>query len=248
MFKPLNSIIMIIAALTLALSTTAHAVNITPEQWAVLKKGGIVKWLKATKGTEIKKGVVIGIINAPPPQVWTVVHENNNFSKFMPRMFISILVDPSVIEEAKSLKFDRDTGDPKPLIAFLKKHRAAKMTDTTGYFFAIIDTPWPATNRWYIIKLKDSVTKNRWFQHWNLIIGNLKINDGSWELLPFDNDKTLAIYTSLVDPGGMIPNFIINIGTNQTLPDLIRAVRKRVKKEFGKQDKDRTKHPMSPIH
>ncbi len=218
----------------IALSTPVYPATITPDQWAVLKKGEIIKWLEAVKGTEVKKGVAIGIVDAPAEQVWRVIHQNNDFVHFMPRMLESILVDPAAIDQAKALKFDYNTGDPQELIQFLKKHRVDKMTDTTGYFFSLLSIPWPATNRWYIIKLEDFVTSGRRYQHWTLVIGNLKTNDGSWELIPLDNDRTLVTYTVFSDPGGLIPDWIINVGTNQTLPDVIKSVRKRVKKEVSK--------------
>ena len=217
-----------------ALSAPAHASAITPDQWSIIKDGGIVKQLESVKGTEVKEGVAIGIVDAPPQQVWNVIHENNDFVHFMPRMLESILVNPDAIAKAKALKFDYNTGDPKELVHFLKKHRVDKMTGTTGYFFSLLNVPWPATNRWYIIKLDDFVTSGRWYQHWSLVLGNLKTNDGSWELVPLDNNRTLVTYTVFSDPGGEIPDWIINIGTKQTLPGVIEALRKRVKKEFGK--------------
>lgn len=226
----------VIIICVIALSTTAYAFNPTPDQWAVLKKGEIIKWLEKVKGTEVKKGVAVGIVNAPSRDVWAVIHDNNNFIHFMPRLLESILVDPDAIDQAKALKFDYTTGDPKELVQFLKKHQVDKMTDTTAYFFSLLSVPWPATNRWYIIKLEDFVTSGRWYQHWTYVMGNLKTNDGSWELIPLDNDRTLVTYTVFSDPGGMIPDWIINAGTNQTLPDVIRAVRKRVKQESHAQE------------
>ncbi|MCL4557657.1 MAG: hypothetical protein M1491_03360 [Deltaproteobacteria bacterium] len=223
-------IVLIVGAVSL--STSSYAVNITPDQWATLKDGGVVKWLQNIKGTEVKKGVAIGIVNAPPDRVWKVIHENNDFIHFMPRMLESILISPSVLPEAESLKFDRATGDPKELISLLKKHRVRGFTGTTGYFFAVLSVPWPATNRWYIIKLEDVVTPDRWFQHWGMVMGNLKTNNGSWELTPLDNNRTLATYTVFADPGGLIPDWIINLGTTQTLPDVIKSLRKRVKEEL----------------
>ncbi len=231
-----------IAFMLLILSASAYALNLTPQltptltndQWAILKKGEIIKRLEAMKGTEVKKGIAMGIVDAVVQDVWAVIHENNDFVHFMPSTLESILIDPSAVEEAKALKFDRATGDPKELIQFLKMHRAEKMTGTTGYFFSLLDVPWPATNRWYILKLVDLVTKDQWYQHFTLVMGNLKTTEGSWELIPLENDKTLTIYTVFSDPGGLIPDWVINIGTLQTLPEVIQGVRKRVKEEFWK--------------
>ncbi len=213
--------------------STGTAVQLSKDDWAALNSGGILKWLKEIKGTEVKEGIAIGIVDAPPQKVWKVVHENNDFVSFMPRTLDSVLVDPGCIAQAKAMKLDYDTGDPKQLIAFLKKHRVDAFTGTTCYFFSRVDVPWPATNRWYLLKLDDTVTPGRWYESWSLILGNLKSNDGSWDLRPLDNDRTLVTYKVFSDPGGMIPDWIINIGTNQTLPEVIKAVRKRVKEEAG---------------
>ena len=52
-----------------ALSAPVHASAITPDQWSIIKDGGIVKQLESVKGTDVKEGVAIGIVDAPPQQV-----------------------------------------------------------------------------------------------------------------------------------------------------------------------------------
>ncbi len=50
---------------------------------------------------------------------------------------------------------------------------------------------------------------------------------GSWEFLPLDGGKrTRAVYTLLVDPGGLVPAFLANKGTRQSLPELMNALRR----------------------
>ncbi len=233
MFFRMFKIILSVFLITI-FTINAYAVDISPAQWKMLKKGEVVKWLEPVKGTEVKKGVAIGIVNASPEDIWAVLHQNNDFKAFMPRTIESILVDPSAIPGAVALKFDHNTPDPKALIKYLRQHRAEKMTGTTGYFFSLLNMPWPLVNRWYIIKLEDFVTSGRWFQHWTMVMGNVKTNNGSWELVPLDKGRTLVTYTLFTDPGGSVPDFLINLGTNVTLPGVIEAVRKRVKEEFSK--------------
>lgn len=182
----------------------ANAVNITPAQWAVLKKGNIINRVEPGSVAGEDQGVAIGMVNAPLAEVWKVIHENNDFKNFMPGMRESILVDPSVIATAKTMASAADTGDPRKLIQFLKKHRIAKMTGSTGYFFALLKVPWSPVHKWYIAKLEDVVMADQWFQHWGMIAGNMKTNNGSWNLVPLEGNKTLVTYTVYTNAGSLL--------------------------------------------
>ena len=186
----------------------AYAVDITPAQWAVLKKGKIINWVEQGNGTGGEQGVAIGIVNAPREKVWKVIHDNNNFKHFMPGMLESILMNPTVLDRATTIGSDQNTGDPKDLVKFLKKHRIDTMTGSIGYFFALLDVPWSPEHKWYIVKLEDVVTGDEWFQHWGILKGNIKTNNGSWDLVPLEGNKTLVTYTIYADAGGLLPDIV----------------------------------------
>ena len=184
----------------------AYAVDISPAQWAVLKKGNIITRVGPGTGAGTEQGVAIGIVNAPLATVWKVIHENNDFKYFMPGMLESILIDPAVIDQAKSMDSGRHSGDPRDLIQFLRKHRIDKMTGSTGYFFALLNVPWSPVHKWYVVKLEDFITGDEWFQHWNILMGDVKTNNGSWDLVPLEGNKTLVTYTLYADADGLLPD------------------------------------------
>jgi len=106
------------------------------------------------------------------------------------------------------------------------------------YFYSLLDFPWPISNRWYIIKINRDETRaaeNIYFDSWDLEIGNLKMNQGFWLLEPFGEGCTKTTYQLLIDPGGRIPKFFIDIGTKVTMPDVIRAVREQAHKIYKKE-------------
>lgn len=207
-----------------------YKLQLTDHQITEVKKGEIVRLLKSVAGTDIKNGIAVAVIDAPPQNVWKVIHDNNNFKDFMPRVSESILFDSSVLRQALDLKFDHSSSDPSVLINFLKKHQIHAMTAATGHCFNLVDMPWPFKNIWYIIELTDIKGNNLLQQTWNMVAGNVKADQGSWTLTPYAGDKTLVVYTALVDIGTSIPDIFINLGNNVLLPDIIRAVRRRVKK------------------
>lgn len=207
-----------------------YKLQLTDQQIEEIKKGEIVRILKSVSGTDIKNGIAVALIDAAVDNVWKVIHDNNNFKQFMPRVSESILFDSSVLKQALDLPFDHASGDPSVLIDFLKKHQIDTMTAPTAHFFNVVDMPWPFKNIWYIIVLKDKTENDMLQQTWDLVAGNVKADQGSWTLRPYTDDRTLVVYTALVDIGTHIPDVFINLGNNVLLPDIIRAVKRRVKK------------------
>ncbi len=206
-----------------------YKLKLTDQQIQEIKKGGIIRFLESVAGTGIKSGVAISLIDAPMEKVWAVIHDNNHFRDFMPRTVDSILFNPSAINHVLGLRFDHSTSNPDVLIDFIKKQEIPSMNTATGYFFSIIDMPWPLNNRWYIIKLTDIKEQNRWQQSWDMVIGNVKSIQGSWILTPYGSN-TLTAYIVFTDPGFVLPDPLINLANNAVLPDIIRAVKKRAKK------------------
>ena len=52
---------------------------------------------------------------------------------------------------------------------------------------------------------------------------------GSWTLKPVQGGRaTEAVYRLKTHPGGSIPSWLAHMGNKRAIPDIIRAVRKRV--------------------
>ena len=99
-----------------------------------------------------------------------------------------------------------------------------------GFFFNLLDMPWPLKNLWYIIKLTDTKGENKWQNTWEMVTGNMKSDRGSWTLIPYAGDKTLVIYSAFADPGFIVPDPFVNLVLNVGLPGILQAVKRRLKK------------------
>lgn len=207
---------------------------------ARLEEGEIIASSEDVEGTRVKKGTVTGVINVPPEIVWQVITDNNNFKIFMPQTLDSLIVTKEKV--AKILKknskkrsqierlLNNKVSNPLPYQPPGKKG--------VVYFYSLLDFPWPISNRWYIIKINRDETRaaeNIYFDSWDLEIGNLKMNQGFWLLEPFGEGCTKATYQLLIDPGGHIPKYFIDIGTKVTMPNVIRAVREQAYKIYKKE-------------
>lgn len=54
---------------------------------------------------------------------------------------------------------------------------------------------------------------------------------GSYELHPIEADKTLVVYRSFVDSGRSVPRFIADYMTRRAIPNLLRAIKKRIESD-----------------
>ncbi|MBU0568616.1 hypothetical protein KJ693_03175 [bacterium] len=199
-----------------------------------LADGELMSICESVEGTRVKRGKAIGIIDAPPHIVWEVITDNNHFKEFMPRTLESLVVNKDLMplilkKRPKSTeKVERIIGNPVDPRIYQVKGGTYSI-----YFYSLLDFPWPISNKWYIIKIDRDETRvadGIYQSSWDMVIGNLRTNQGSWLLEPYGKSQTKATYSLLTDPGGCIPDSFINMGTEKTMPDVIRAVRGRARK------------------
>ena len=169
-------------------------------------------------------GSVEGIIQAPRDTVWAILCDYNNYHKFFPRLPISFMVDKVVLDEIdKEQVWKRAAFE-----TLIDKYRLEEPASNTFYFYNVIDMPFPFPDRWLL--LKEEKDPEQYSMHWEMIYGNILITNGSWELKQHghNSSETIAVYTTYSKSLIPIPVFIINIGFNNSLPDIIKGLRRRV--------------------
>lgn len=200
------------------------AVSESNAQVEGLKPGEVKTEKLKTTDKNILGARAAGIIEAPVDTVWKVLNDFNKFKEFMPNMKESLIIDKEVIKEIDiKQKWDRE-----PFEKILDKYRLNYANSDTFCSYSVLDLPWPADDRWYLIK--NIIDDEQHTKRWSYVIGNMNVCEGSWELQPYDKNpsQTVVIYTTYSDPGGRIPNWIINLGFTKTLDDVILGLRKRV--------------------
>jgi hypothetical protein len=203
-----------------------------------LEAGEIIVSSKGAGGARTC-GEMMALIDAAPELVWQVLNDVNNFKNFMPRTLNSMAVAPEKLPLILARKPSR-AEEVEQLLGPVPADPASYRVpggEYTVYLYSNLDFPWPCKNRWYIIKgLKDETgaAQHRYHSSWSLVIGNLRENSGEWNLEPFGSGKTKATYRLCTDPGGAIPEFLIKQGPSTTMPQIIKAVRKRVADGSGR--------------
>lgn len=165
---------------------------------ARLDKGEMVlKELKPADG----KGVAfeaMAVIDAPSPEVWAILRDCAQFSKFMPRI----------------------------------KKSAIKHESGEALCAVELELPWPLTNLWSDTRsvYTEDDPPGHYQRVWVLVRGTYKRNDGSWTVVPWGEKKerALVVYWVDSDPKMAIPDPILRGAQTGALPDVFKAIRKRV--------------------
>ncbi|MBL8918716.1 MAG: SRPBCC family protein [Myxococcaceae bacterium] len=167
-------------------------------------------------GGAVREMKAIGLIDAPPADVWKAVRDYDNYPKTMP-----------YVEDGKVLS--REGGDR---ITVLYSLLNTPMVDRRDYIIRLIDeSNWQEGKgfmkvTWTVVNDMDDkvpVPKD---------VVRVRVNEGYWLLEPREEGKkTFATYYVFTDPGGSIPNFIINKANTLAVPRVFEAIKKTVTKK-----------------
>jgi ribosome-associated toxin RatA of RatAB toxin-antitoxin module len=96
-------------------------------------------------------------------------------------------------------------------------------------FYYRIDMPWPLADQWFVTSNVHVVDEQRhsYRRSWTLHEGTFARNDGYWLVRPW-RSAALVVYSAVLQPKGVIPQFVINYVTRRSLPRAISNLRRRV--------------------
>ena len=186
-------------------------------RWEMAADSDGVKVYGRKRGdSDVREMKAIGLINAPPADVWKAVRDYDNYPKTMP-----------YVEDGKVLS--REGGD-KVTVLYSKLN--TPLVDRRDYIIRLVDeSNWQDGKgfmkvTWTVVNDMDDkvpVPKD---------VVRVRVNEGYWLLEPReDGKKTFATYYVFTDPGGSIPNFIINKANTLAVPRVFEAIKKTVTKK-----------------
>lgn len=183
-------------------------------KWDVLVKGPpLTVKNRPIAGTGIREFWAEGEIDAPPLAVEQALSDTEHLKDFMPHLVSS-------------------------------KEISAKESDGSVYVYTVIDIPVMG-KRDYVVKVatKESLKadgtgrfQNEWHAEPTKLpekpgIVRIKLNDGGWTVTPVaEGKKSYVIYRFATDPGGAIPQFAANMGSQSAAKDTWAAVTKEAQR------------------
>jgi hypothetical protein len=186
--------------------------------------GRIVVLTPRPPAPDLVGGTALGLVDAPVDATWEALNDFNHYATFMPRVRVAHLVDAAAWTQVAA----RAPWERGALEALLVHHPLDRPQDERFFFYNVLDAPFPVRDRWYLLEMRRDLSAHT--LRWTLVAGNLKATQGGWTLRPWPADprRTLAEYTSYSDTGLPLPAFVLRAGLTQTLPDVIRGLRRRL--------------------
>lgn len=208
---------LVLAALAFALPTVSHA-------WALEVESPGAGWTEAYRSSELviftkdveqgRKILAVSDIETPPAIVFKVLTDFAHYRDFMP------YVTESRILERKS------TGETityariaPPFVSERDYPLSVRTFDGVASHDGVFKIEWTAAP-----DIKPEVKG----------VVRVRLNEGSWRGEPLDGGKhTRLTYTLLTNPGGLIPDFVLDLSNTIAIPELFDSVRKRSLKEMS---------------
>ena len=196
-------------ALALFAASSAQALDVKspgPDWKEAYRTGELVIF---TKDVEVGRRIIaVSEVETPPEIVFNVLSDFEHYAEFMP-----------YVEESRVLSRRGDTEVityariAPPFVS--KRDYPLKVTLTRG-----------STLNGDIFKVEWRPSPDSWPEVEDVV--RVKLNEGSWLAMPLDSGKrTRLTYTLLTDPGGLIPDFVVNLSNTVAIPELFLAVKKR---------------------
>ena len=203
-------------------TTTVETKKKKKENYSFVKqtttKDGIEVWTRDSPTSPVKEiRAFVTYKDVTPEQFWQAVADLNAYAKYVPYV-----------------------GEHEVL-----KQRGNTNGEATFYVYGVVTAP-VVKNRDYTIKIDSKTLRGErgYESKWTLDVENfgpkpkkgvvrLLANDGGWSVTPIDPKKGVrdagvrVMYQIVTDPGSNIPGWLIDKVNRASVPDVLRAMRKR---------------------
>lgn len=176
---------------------------------------------------------------------WTFVTKSQGvdvYSKSVPGLDVPALkgVKEVSVDATKLFNVIADIPGQTKVNDMLRESAVIKGDDAGFYFYQVLDSPFPASDRYWVLKgvnLRDiGGVKGHHKQTWELVPTTsftkvhtavvdkydavlTPLNYGSWEVEPLGANKARLTYRVVSNPGGNIPDGAFAWGSEKSLPN-----------------------------
>jgi hypothetical protein len=186
--------------------------------WALDVKSPGAEWTEAYRSSELviftkdiqegRKIVAISEMEAPPEFVFNVVGDFEHYRDFMPYVKESRVLSRK--DDGEVITYARIAPPFVSERDYPLRVRITRGMPSNGGVFKI---GWEA-----VPEAQPEVEG----------VVRVKLNEGSWLVEPLKGGmRTRLTYTLLTNPGGLIPDFVVNMSNTVAIPELFESVRKR---------------------
>ena len=125
--------------------------------------------------------------------------------------------------------------DPEHFSKFIprtKKSEVRQRDEDSAVCFVEVAMPFPLKNLWSEVRsVCATLPDDKGFERrWTLLKGSYDKNSGAWSVLRWADKRSLLVYEIDVAPKIKIPDVILRKAQTGALPDVLQAVRDRVRR------------------
>ena len=146
-----------------------------------------------------------------------------------PKIVVKAIID-APIEKVWAVVSDCNTY--KDHFDRIERSKELKRQGKVVFCETEVDLPFPMSNLTAQTRAVHVETGPVWSRKWTLVKGDYLVNDGSWVVHRHKGSptRTFAIYTIHAEPTTSVPDWVRNKAQKSALPDMIKRLRKEVKK------------------
>ena len=198
--------------LTLVLITFATANTFSQNDWTLkTDKEGIKLYTKNLQNSSLNESKTVCVIDASLGRITAVLLDINNAAEW-----VYATKNAALLKQLNPLEL---------------------------YYYSEIEVPWPASNRDFIVHMtvsQDEKTKAVSIAGENKPtylptiknISRIQQLHTKWLIVPLQNGKVLIEYYLQVDPGGIVPAWLINMFSTKGPFETFKNLRLQVKKDI----------------
>lgn len=172
------------------------------------------------------EGRVEGVLQAPYGAVVAVLCDFDTYPKFSETTKRQAMVAAAAVAELKAkLAADPDSVADNEDVAGYVREGVLKPNCPQGenYVMALQEFPWPVGDAWMVSRYTASETSAGFRMLYETLTGT-GLADGAWEVRPHSGGTTWVKNNYRFDPGIKLPEFLIRMGSERQLPDLLHLL------------------------
>lgn len=212
--RPLTAILTVISSL--------GAASASP--WETVVEGDLTVKKRSVAGSAVREYLVETVMDAKVGDIEEALCDATRFPAFMPHVAETRILETASRTERVYTRVEPPVGGSRDYVAeVVVLERASE--DGTGTF----------RQKWHA--LPDAVPERDG-------VKRIRVNEGSWHISSTAEGHSKVVYRFRVDPGGWVPEFVIDLANRKTIPETLRAVEQEAKRRA----RARTTAAMASTH
>ncbi len=195
----------------------AESPHMSFDELVRMKSGAVIVESSGDRHSSSQRISAKGFFQAEVGEIREVLLDFGHYAEFMPGFRESSLLeegDIPVLGDADSLR---------QMTGYFEKVQCERDSSGICFWYQRMDFPWPVPDRCSILKVEYSDSEITSKQ----VVGMFKALSGGWKLIQVEGG-VVALYHAEADPDIGIPGFVQRIGMDIMLPEVYRAIGKRI--------------------